>query len=89
MMSSLILKAAKVSRPPGEGEDEYDVLADGVVVGRIFKAAVSPTGTAWKWTMLFDYCWPNHGYAPSREAAMAAFAESWGEDAGRQEERSP
>jgi hypothetical protein len=29
------------------------------------------------WTMLFDYCWPTHGYATSREAAMAAFAKSW------------
>jgi hypothetical protein len=27
--------------------------------------------------MLFDYRWPTHGYATSREAAMAAFAKSW------------
>jgi hypothetical protein len=27
--------------------------------------------------MLFDYRWPIHGYEPTREAAMAAFAKSW------------
>ena len=27
--------------------------------------------------MLFDYRWPTHGYEPTREAAMAAFAKSW------------
>jgi len=29
------------------------------------------------WTMPFDYRWPTHGYAGTREAAMAAFAKSW------------
>jgi hypothetical protein len=33
----LILKRASASRPSGEwNDDDYDVLADGVVVGRIF-----------------------------------------------------
>jgi hypothetical protein len=41
----LILKRASASRPSGEwSEDDYDVLADGVVVGRIFRAAASPEG---------------------------------------------
>src|SRR5215475_5305574 len=35
----LILKRASASRPSGEwSDDDYDVLADSVVVGRIFKA---------------------------------------------------
>jgi hypothetical protein len=39
---SLILKRASTSRPSGEwDDDDYDVLADGVVVGRIFKAKAS------------------------------------------------
>jgi hypothetical protein len=39
----LILKRASASRPSGEwNDDDYDVLADGVVVGRIFNAAASP-----------------------------------------------
>ena len=39
----LILKRASASRPSGEwSDDDFDVLADGVVVGRIFRAAASP-----------------------------------------------
>jgi hypothetical protein len=42
----LILKRASASRPSGEWNDEdFDVLADGVVVGRIFKANAAPVGT--------------------------------------------
>jgi hypothetical protein len=41
----LILKRASASRPSGEwNDDDYDVLADGVVVGRIFKASAAPVG---------------------------------------------
>jgi hypothetical protein len=61
-------------------EDDFDVLADGAVVGRIFKANASPVGASWMWTLDF---WhhedrsPTHGYEATREAAMAAFAKSW------------
>jgi hypothetical protein len=41
----LILKRASASRPSGEwNDDDYDVLADGTVVGRIFKANTAPGG---------------------------------------------
>ena len=77
-MAPLILKRASTSRPSGEwSDDDYDVLADSVVVGRIFKAGAAPMGMPWMWTMLFDYRWPTHGYEPTRETAMAAFAKSW------------
>ena len=77
-MAQLMLKHAAASRPSGEWNDgNFDVLADGVVVGRIFKADAAPGGMPWMWTMLFDYRWPTHGYAASRETAMAAFAKSW------------
>jgi hypothetical protein len=66
----LVLKRASGSRPSGEWNDEdYDVLADGIVVGRIFEANAAPVGSPWMWTL--------HGYAETREAAMAAFAKSW------------
>jgi len=43
MPQQLILKSASKSRPSGEwNEDDYDVLADSVVVGRIFKANAAP-----------------------------------------------
>jgi hypothetical protein len=39
-LAPLILKRASASRSSGEwSDDDYDVLADGVVVGRIMKAA--------------------------------------------------
>jgi hypothetical protein len=48
MAEQLILKHASVSRSSGEwSDDDYDVLADGVVVGRIMKAAAAPVGQPW------------------------------------------
>ena len=77
----LTLKRASASRPSGEwSDDDYDVLADGVVVGRIMKAAASPEGLPWMWTLAFGYHedrTPTHGYEATREVAMAAFAKSW------------
>jgi len=47
----LILKRASASRPFGEwNEDDFDVLADGVVVGRITKVHAAPVGSPWMWT---------------------------------------
>jgi hypothetical protein len=77
----LLLKCASASRPSGQwNDDDFDVLADGVVVGRIFKANASPVGASWMWTLAFgphEDRTPTHGYEPTREAAMAAFAKSW------------
>ena len=80
-MTGLILKRASASRPSGEwNEDDIDVLADSAVVGRIFKATAAPAATPWMWTLAFGHHedrTPTHGYAETREAAMAAFAKSW------------
>ena len=80
-MGKLILKRASASRPSGQwSDDDYDVLEDDRVVGRIFNAAASPVGTPWMWTLAFDYRedrTPTHGYEATREAAMQAFARSW------------
>jgi hypothetical protein len=77
----LILKRASASRPSGEwDDDDFDVLADGVVVGRIMKTEAAPVGMPWMWTLAFGHHEnraPTHGYAATREAAMAAFAKSW------------
>jgi len=44
---------------------------------RIYKANAGPVGSSWMWTLAF-WCHegrtPTHGYAATREAAMAAFA---------------
>jgi hypothetical protein len=46
-------KRAALSRPSGEwNDDDYDVFADGVVVGRIFKVNAAPVGSPWMWTLI-------------------------------------
>jgi hypothetical protein len=52
----------------------------GVVARRIMKVAAAPEGTPQMGTLIFGYHedrTPTHGYEPTREAAMAAFAKSW------------
>jgi hypothetical protein len=45
-MGTLILKRASASRPSGEwNQDDFDVLTNGAVVGRIFKVNAAPVGT--------------------------------------------
>jgi hypothetical protein len=77
----LILKRASASRLSGQWkDDDFDVLADGVVVGRILKANAAPEASSWMWALAFgfhEYRTPTHGFAETREAAMAAFAKSW------------
>ena len=67
----LILKRASASRSSGEWNgDDYDVLANGEVVGRIFKANAAPVGSPWMWTLAFGHHedrTPTHGYAATRD----------------------
>jgi hypothetical protein len=69
----LILKGASASPPSGEwNDDDYDVLADGVVVSRIFRGNATPLGERGMWTLAFGHHedrTPTHGYESSREAA--------------------
>jgi hypothetical protein len=79
--SHLILKRASGSRSSGQWSDEdYDVLAGGIVIGCVMKAAAAPVGTPWLWTLAFgqhEDRTPTHGYEPTRESAMEGFAKSW------------
>ena len=55
-MSSLVLKRASASRQSGEwNDDDFDVLAEGVVVGRIMKVHAAPKGSPWMWTLAFGH----------------------------------
>jgi hypothetical protein len=80
-VSDLLLRRASQHRAGAEGADDYDVVgADGLIIGRIFKATQSPEGTPWMWTLAYgqhEDRTPTHGYEPTREAAMRAFAKSW------------
>ena len=75
----LILKRA----PTGSNQEDYDVFEDGVIVGRIlFISAAGPVDRQWMWASGHngDIRRAAHGYEPTREAAMAAFAKSWRRD---------
>ena len=79
-METLILKRASASRPDEWSEDDFDVLEDGAVVGRISKANAAPVGTPWMWTWLYPPYEGSsrvYGYAATREDAMGAFTKSW------------
>jgi hypothetical protein len=57
-----MLKNASASRPSREwNDDDYDVIADGIIVGRIMKAAAVPVGQSWLWTLGFEYHGPRPG----------------------------
>jgi hypothetical protein len=77
-VARLILKRASASRLSGQWrDDDFDVLKNGVVVGRIlFLDAVGPQGRPWMWASGHngDIKRAAHGYEATREAAMAAFA---------------
>jgi hypothetical protein len=79
-MAQLILTRASVSRPSGHWrDDDYDVLENGVVVGRIFMVPVAPRAGpgCGRVATTATFAAAAHGYEPTREAAMAAFAKSW------------
>jgi hypothetical protein len=80
-MSPLILKRA----PIGDNQEDYDVLENGVVVGRIFKVPIAPQDQPWMWASGHGGHHierATHGYEATRGAAMAAFAKSWRKSQG-------
>jgi hypothetical protein len=72
---ALILKR----KPIGDNIEDFDVLEGGVVVGRIFTVPTGPEGRPWMWCSGHndEIARAAHGYEPTREAAMSAFAKSW------------
>ena len=67
--------------PVGDNQEDYSVLENGVIVGRIFHLdAAAPQGRPWMWASghsADSVSRAAHGYEATREAAMAAFAKSW------------
>jgi len=90
-LSELVLKRTSASRPSGAwNDDDFDVLADGAVVGRIMKVHAAPVGSPWMWTLAFGHhedFTPTHGYAATREDAMSAFAKKLA--AGMNDQKTP
>jgi hypothetical protein len=77
----LILKRASLSRSSGQwSDDDYDVLENSKIVGRIFLSPAALPGRQWMWASGHGGHHIEraaHGYEPTREAAMAAFAKRW------------
>jgi hypothetical protein len=61
------------------GFEDYDVLSEGKLVGRIYREKHSRSET-WFWGLSFLYhrgrC-PISGYEATREAVMSAFCKCW------------
>jgi hypothetical protein len=79
-VTDLLLRKAQAGRADAQGDYDYDVIGtDGTVIGRIFVATTSPTGTPWMWAIAYgdhEDRTPTHGYEATRQAAMRAFARS-------------
>jgi hypothetical protein len=81
-MTSLVLKRASASRPSGAwDDDDYDVLADGRVVGRIYEqgGVGTPPDMRWFWSVMIVPAVPNvtYGHAATLDEAKAKFRAAW------------
>jgi hypothetical protein len=82
-MPRLVLKRGKFSRSSGQWPDEdYDVLADGKVVGRIYEDASASTPPELRWFWSVTEIVPatpgvTNGHAATLEEAMAKFRAAW------------
>jgi hypothetical protein len=77
----LLLKRASASRPSGDWSEVIMTCSATALSSAAFsRSHAAPVGSSWMWTLAFWYHEgrsPTHGYAATREAAMAAFAKSW------------
>jgi hypothetical protein len=76
------LKRARASRSSGQWQDEdYDVLADGKVVGCILESGsrFDPPGLQWTWSIMIVPARPGvtNGTAATREEAKAKCRAAW------------
>jgi hypothetical protein len=82
-MTNLVLKPASASRPFGQWSNkDYDVLADGKVVGRIYEPRDSrfgPPELRWGWSITAVPGTPGvtNGHAPTLEDAKIRFRAAW------------
>ena len=69
-MTDLLLRRVPEGRPGADGQDDYDVIgADGMIIGRIFKATRFPNGMPCQWSLAYSHHEdrsPTHGYEPTR-----------------------
>ena len=78
-MTELVLK--KIGKHFGvdpwlESKNDYLVLNEGRIIGRIVKRACSPNGRPWVWTITMRASFFN-GYSDTCEQAMVDFKAHW------------
>ena len=69
-MTDLLLQPA-----PAGGPNDYEVIADDWIVGRIVLSDASPADRPWLWSLDHEFYrnrTPTHGYEATREAARDA-----------------
>ena len=79
-MSSLILKTTSAHYGGNWSDDDYVVLCDGQVIGRILLHLMAPPGQRWYWAISAREQAPsiyNRGYSATREQAMTDFKTRW------------
>ena len=80
-MNSLILKTTRSQYgSPFDAKNDYVVLNDGRVIGRMFQQPQSPQGCPWFWTITAREHPPSihsRGYCATREQAMEHFKTQW------------
>jgi len=82
-MTDLVLLSARESRGGSDWSgDDYDVRlgdANGLVIGKIFKATLTPDGLSWLWTLTEHEPRKStdRGYTATLEQAMEAFKRAW------------
>jgi hypothetical protein len=74
-MTDLLLQPS-----PARGPNDYEVIADDWIVGRIVLSDASPAEKPWIWSLDHEFYQGRertYGYEATREAAMQAFALCW------------
>ena len=74
-MTDLLLQPS-----PARGPNDYEVIADDWIVGRIVLSDASPAEKPWMWSLDHEFYQGRertYGYEATREAALQAFARCW------------